>query len=94
MNIEIIDRLAKPKAIKPIKLLGCLQSSLSDEAPHFCCKLGEDTPAWPAPFGVSKVERVFSQNIDGIVYDVMIISRGDKNPCLFIGQWNDGVWGE
>jgi hypothetical protein len=93
MNIEIIDRLAQPKKVTGIKLIGCLQAStIGGGEPDFACTLGEDAKTWGAPFGISKIERVFSQEIDGIPYDIMIVYRENQSPCLFIGQWNDGVW--
>jgi hypothetical protein len=93
-KIEIIDQLnAEPRKITGIKLIGCLQvSTLNSGKPNFSCTLGENAKTWSAPFGISKIERVFTQKIDGISYDIMIVHRENQSPCLFIGQWNDGVW--
>jgi len=93
--MEIIDHTQPPKEPQPIKLIGCLQATLKNGQFSFGTEANKATgmfPKWPTPYGSNKIERIFRQNIDGELYDVMIISRKDQLPCLFIGQWNDGVW--
>ena len=96
----IIDRTQEqnpPKKLKPIRLIGCLQASLCDGKFSFSAEkndVNDDFPKWPTPYGMNKIERIYEQQIDGEWYDVMIIGRKNQSPCLFIGQWNDGIWEE